>query len=280
MNVAAGLLLAVASAAALNWGFFVQHGAARTLPRLSLAHPLRSSLTLFADLRWLVGYLVGWVGWGLYIAALHFAPLSIVQGVSAGGLGLLALLVHVGADASLSHKELAAALASIAGLAMLGASLVANVPSSRHVGWQGVAVTVAAVLGAGFALLGLLWRLGAAAFALGAMSGLAYAAGDVATKGALGGSGLAFIPVLLACHLLGFIAIQLAFQRGGALSTAGASTLLTNAVPIVAGIALFREHVPSGAPGALRVAGFLLVLFAAVLLARTDEEPGVQLRTS
>ena len=65
-----------------------------------------------------------------------------------------------------------------------------------------------------------------------------------------------------------FVALQLGFQRGYRLATASTSTLLTNALPIAAGLALFHEHLPPGPLGALRVAAFVCVVAAAALLAR------------
>src|SRR5207253_10145295 len=45
---------------------------------------------------------------------------------------------------------------------------------------------------------------------LGAAAGVLYAAGDVGTKAAVAGGGrLAFVPVLLVCHGLAFVALQL-----------------------------------------------------------------------
>jgi hypothetical protein len=88
-----GVALALASAAALNWGYFAQHGAAEAMPPLALRRPLRSLRLLFGSPRWLGGFVVGIGGWGLYVAALRVASLSIVQAASAGGIGLLALLV-------------------------------------------------------------------------------------------------------------------------------------------------------------------------------------------
>jgi hypothetical protein len=99
-----------------------------------------------------------------------------------------------------------------------------------------------------------------------------YAAGDVATKAAVfGGAWLAVVPVILAAHGLAFVALQLGFQRGDALETAGAASVLTNALPIAAGLALFGEHLPGGALGGLRVAGFVLVIAAAAVLTRRRE---------
>src|SRR5204863_1429731 len=106
---------------------------------------------------------------------------------------------------------------------------------------------------------------------LGAAAGILYAAGDVGTKAAVhGGWRLAFVPALLACHGLAFVALQLGFQRGGALATAGVATLWTNALPIAAGSLLFAESVPPGLRGVARVAAFACVVLGAAALARPE----------
>ena len=89
---ATGLVVALASAACLNWGFLRQHGTVSQLPALSVRRPLAALGLLFANLRWLTGFVVGLAGWALYVLALRLAPLSLVQAVAAGGIGLLALL--------------------------------------------------------------------------------------------------------------------------------------------------------------------------------------------
>ena len=66
--------------------------------------------------------------------------------------------------------------------------------------------------------------------------------------------------------------LQLAFQRGTALATAGVATLFTNAVPIAAGMALFHEPLPGGIQGALRVLAFTAVVTGAALLTRSSAE--------
>jgi hypothetical protein len=75
---------------------------------------------------------------------------------------------------------------------------------------------------------------------------------------------------MLACHGLAFVALQLGFQRGGVLATAGVASLLTNAVPIVAGIAIFGEGLPPGWGGVIRVAAFVAVVVGGAGLARGD----------
>jgi len=78
------------------------------------------------------------------------------------------------------------------------------------------------------------------------------------------------VAAMLLCHGLAFVALQLGFQRGGALATAGVATLLTNALPIAAGTVVLGEPVPSGAYGAVRIVAFAAVTIGAILLARPE----------
>jgi hypothetical protein len=269
-ELAAGLVLALASAAALNWGFFVQHGAASALPPLSVRRPVASLRLLFSNLRWLGGFAAGLAGWALYVGALALAPLSLVQAASAGGIGLLALLVERTTTTTLTRLDRTGVGAAVAGLVLLGISLAGHTEPGRRGSSGEVALWIAcSIAAAGLATL----RLpGGAGF--GVAAGLLYAAGDVATKAAVGGgAAVAFVAAVLTCHGLAFVALQLGFQRGGALATAGVSTLLTNALPILAGTLLFHEALPGGAFGVLRVAAFAAVVGGAALLASTDARP-------
>jgi hypothetical protein len=271
-------VLALASAGALNWGFFVQHGAASELPPLSIRRPLASLRLLFSNLRWLGGFVAGLGGWALYVTAIALAPLSLVQAASAGGIGLLALLVARATGAPLARRERAGVGTAVAGLVLLGVSLVGHSPDGRHastavvVGWVAGSLVVAAVASGRLA--------GGAGF--GVAAGVLYAAGDVATKAAVGGgAAIAFAAAVLACHGLAFVALQLGFQRGGALATAGVSTLLTNALPILAGMAVFHEGLPGGLLGVIRVLAFGCVVAGAVLLCRpggVEDSPDPALR--
>lgn len=268
--IAAGLALALGSAAALNWGFFTQHGAASALPPLSVRRPLRSLRLLFSHRRWLTGFCVGLAGWALYVGALALAPLSLVQATSAGGIGLLALLVERTTAATLSRREWTGVGVAIAGLGLLGISLAGHAATGRH----GSSVAVAAWIAGSLALAALAAPRLAAGAGFGIAAGALYAAGDVATKAAVtGGVAYAFIAAVLACHGLAFVALQLGFQRGGALATAGVSTLLTNALPILAGTVLFHEGLPGGMLGVARVVAFAGVVAGAALLATADVRP-------
>jgi hypothetical protein len=272
--LAFGLVLALGSAAAINWGYLAQHGAASSLPPLTLRHPIHSLVSLFSNLRWLVGFLAGIGGWVLYVAALALAPLSLVQAASAGGIGLLALLVHRGPGRGLQPREWHAVWVSIAGLLLLGGSLAGGSTAGRV---NSMAVVGAWILGS-LVLAGLAAGPGSALLAsgagLGVAAGVLYAAGDVGTKAVVQGHGfLLFVPAVLACHGLAFVALQLGFQRGGALATAGVATLLTNALPIGAGVVIFHESLPGGIFGVVRITAFACVVAGAALLSRPDVEP-------
>jgi hypothetical protein len=277
MKLAAGLILALLSTAALSYGFYLQHSASGKLPTLSLRHPLSSLSSLFTNWQWLAGFVTGLSGWAIYIIALRFAPLSLVQATSAGGVGLLALLVRLGGG-SLTRQDRVAVAASVGGLVLLGLSLPAGTAHAPSPSWAlPLAWTLVSMLLAGLAAVPVAAALRPGA-GLAAAAGLLYSAGDVATKAAVSGTSpvLLFAGLLLLCHGLAFVSLQLSFQRGTALATAGVSTLLTNVLPILAGLIIFAEHMPGGAAGLLRGFGFAGAVLGATLLAaagRVGEHP-------
>jgi hypothetical protein len=261
--IAAGLLLAVGSTVAINAGYALQHTAASRLPPLSVRRPLESLRSLAHARRWVIGFAGGIAGWALYVFALRLAPLSLVQAASAGGIAVLAL----GAGRLRPAERLGVGI-SVAGLLLLALSLGSHPPSGH-----GSAVAVAVWLLGSLAVAAVVARALPAGPGLGTAAGILYAAGDVATKAAVvGGARLLFVPAVLAAHGLAFVCMQLAFQRGRRLATAGLAVLWTNALPIVAGAALFGEKLPGGWQGSARLAAFVFVLVGAAALSRRTSE--------
>src|SRR5437763_739987 len=86
-QTAIALLLALASTTLTNVAYLREHDAAAALPALSLRRPLHSAEALLTDRSWLVGFALESGGFALYVAALALAPLTLVQSVSAGGIG-------------------------------------------------------------------------------------------------------------------------------------------------------------------------------------------------
>jgi len=135
----------------------------------------------------------------------------------------------------LTERERAAVGLAVAGLLLLAASLAGAAAPTHHGASSSVSLWIAASLVVAALAAGPGARVLAGGAGLGIAAGVLYGAGDVGTKAALpGGARLIFVPVLLACHGLAFVFLQLGFQRGGALATAGLASLWTNALPIAA----------------------------------------------
>jgi hypothetical protein len=271
-QIAIALLITLASALALNWGYLREHEAAGELPPLTIRRPLHTARLLLASRRWLVGFASEIAGWGLFVLALALAPLALVQAVSAGGIGILAALVTRFSLARLAPRERLGVGLSIAGLALLGVSLVGGAGAGREASWAPLILWLAVSAGAAAIAVGAGRRVLGPAAAFGVATGIVFAAGDVATKATVAGD-VVLIPVMFACYGAGTLLLQMGFQRGGALVTAGLATLLTNAIPIAAGMTIFHEPLPDGAFGVLRLLAFATVVASAVLLARQDEQP-------
>ncbi len=272
-----GLLLALISAVAFNWSWVAQHTITSQLPALSVRRPRRSLALLFSQPRWLFAFVVGLVGWVFYIVAVKLAPLSLVQAVSAGGLALLAVFAQRASGEPLLRGEWVGVGLAVVGLLFLSASLAGGSAESGGGSWLAVSAWfLVSLLVAGLAI-GPIAPLLAPGAGFGLAAGLMYAAADVGTKAAVGGgSSLLFIAPVWIFHGLAFTLIQLAFQRGRALATAGLSSFCTNALPIVGGILIFHESVPEGFLGVLRIVAFVCVVLGAAAVARRErlsEEP-------
>jgi hypothetical protein len=268
-QVLLALVLTLASACALNWGYFREHGAASALPPLSVRRPLRSARLLVGSRAWLTGFFWETVGFGFYVAALALAPLALVQSIAAGGIGVLAYVSARMRRHHLSRHETVGVVMSVIGLLALAVSLAGG--SSEGDGgatssillWLVASTALAlAVISVGRGLLG-----AAVANAIG--GGVLFSIGDISTELATqGGARIAFAIPLVLGYVLGTGLLQAGYQAGTALTVAGIATLLTNALPIAAGTIVLAEPVPDGAFGALRILAFAAVSVGAVLLAR------------
>jgi drug/metabolite transporter (DMT)-like permease len=267
--MALAILLTIVSAIAVNWAYVREHDVAAALPELSLRRPLGSARMLLGDRAWVTAFAIETIGFLAFVAAVALAPLALVTALAAGGIAVLAFLTSRMAGVKLERRELFGVIAAVAGLALLGISLSGGSDQGSKGSWLAIllwiavsALVVGAALRFGPRLIG-----GGAAYGLGA--GVLFAAGDVTTETVThGGARFAFLPALFAAYGLGTGVLQLGFQRGGALTTAGTATLLTNALPIVAGSTLYAENIPTGALGVVRALAFGLVVVGGVLLAR------------
>ena len=265
----AGLVLAFASAVVINLAYLREHDAAANLPVLSMRRPVQSARLLLADRSWLLGFAMESGGFLLYVAALALAPLSLVQSIAAGGIGVLAFASARMARRRLTRAEVVGVLLSVLGLFALALSLVGGKAEEGggQIGpillWLGVTAFIAIVL----VVVGR--RHWGAAVANGVAGGLFFSIGDIATKVATqGGLRVIFAVLLLVGYGMGTALLQIGYQAGGALTVAGLATLATNALPIAAGTVILAEPLPGGALGVVRALAFAAVVTGAVLLAR------------
>ena len=272
LRTALALVLALASTVLVNLSYVREHRAVGAMAPLSLRRPIRSLGLLIADRDWLSAFAMESTGFGLYVAALALADLALVQSVAAGGVGVLAVAAARIAGRPLSGRERAGAALAMIGLLALAISLSGPHPAAAH----GSTVAILAWLGASALAAGLVValcarRLGTAAVN-GIAAGLLFSAGDLSTKLVTqGGPRLLFAVPMFAGYLLGSSLLQIGYQRGAALSTAGIATLITNALPIIAGSVLLAEPIPAGALGVLRVLAFATAVAGAAVLARPHE---------
>jgi len=287
MQIAFALLITLVSACLLNVGYLLEHSVASQAPPLSLRRPIASVRSLVGNRRWLLGFTSEGAGWLLYVVALSLAPLSLVQATAAGGIGILAIMVSRFTRVPLSGRERMGALLSVVGLALLGVSLLGGHDEGSPSGYVWISVWLIASAIAAAVLIALSRLIGGGP-AWGLAVGILFAAGDVSTKMAVSGGAadVAFLACLIVFYAVGTALLQAGFQRGGALTIAGLATLLTNALPIAAGMLVFNEPFPGGWVAALRILAFAAVIGGAVLLStrtkaaqhrqtRAEPEPAV-----
>lgn len=268
-----GLTLAFVSALVTNTAYSLEHDAAAALPPLSPRRPFRSAQLLLRDRSWLRGFGTESAGWLMYVAALRLAPLSLVQAVTASGVGVLAFATARGHPSRLARREQVAVILALAGLALLALSLTGTTASDRHPPVAGIVVWMAAC-GGGAALLVVVQVRWVRAASLGLAAGLLFADGDMSAKlVGYGGAWLVALVTLVVAYGAGTSLLQSAYQQGDVLTAAGMATMVTNAVPIAAGFVLFHETLPRGTPAALQIAAFACLVASAVALGH-QQPPG------
>src|SRR3954469_14260814 len=206
IGVQVGLVLALATAFASVLGFLLKHRGAIESPDVDWRRPLRSSLALFRSRTYAIGMAVAMLSWGLHVAALSLAPISLVQTVIAGGLVLLTVLANSFFGQEVTQREWVGVGMTAVGLAFLAAT-VGNTGDSAHadfdpatlatyVGLLTLAGTAAAVVG---------WQTATGASLVAASAGLLWGASDTSIKalsGTLDDRGIAVLIHPLAATIL------------------------------------------------------------------------------
>jgi hypothetical protein len=271
-SVTLGLLLALLTAFGSVAGFLYKFRGARRAPDVDLRRPVRSSIALFRSPLYSLGILIALGGWGLHVAALSLAPISLVQSVIAGGLVLLTFVAERLFGIPVTRREWIGVALMAAGLAFLAATLHGDA-NSAHSRYDPTTLAIyVGVLGvSGLVLAALRPRSG---MVLAVSAGLLWAASDTSIKALsshLGklGIGVLIHPlafVILIASLVGLVISARSLQLGDAVPVIALTSAAANLTTIAAGPIAFSEHLPSGGFAlVVRLLAFALVIAAASL---------------
>src|ERR687886_2019865 len=123
MTLQIGIVLAFLCAVFSNLGFFFKHRGACACARVEVRHPLRSAKALWTSKWFAIGMIVGGGGWALHVAAISFAPLSVVQVVLSGGVVLIAVMADRMFGFSVGRRQWWGLALTAVGLIMLGITM-------------------------------------------------------------------------------------------------------------------------------------------------------------
>jgi drug/metabolite transporter (DMT)-like permease len=277
MTVHVGIFLALLCALATNLGFLYKHRGACAAADVDWLHPLRSGASLFRSRWFALGMLVAVGAWGLHVAAMAMAPLSIVQAVISGGLVFLTVLAERFFGFSVGRRQWLGVGLTATGLCLLAVTLPGT--SGVHSSYSTAAMIAfeAGLLAIG-TLLVMSHKFGARhehhGVLLGIASGVLFGVSDVAIKaltGEMGLHGMAGLlsPWLLTCVLasvIAFFASARGLQKGEAVPVITLTAAAANVSAIAGGIIVFGDPLASDPLGlVLQSAAFLMVIVAAAL---------------
>jgi hypothetical protein len=271
LSVQLGLLLALGTAFGSVAGFLYKFRGARAAPAVELKRPVRSTIVLFRSPIYSLGIAIAFGSWGLHVAALALAPISLVQSVIAGGLVLLTVVADRLFGIDVTRREWVGVALTAAGLAFLAATLEGGARSAHshydpgtlpwYIGGVGAAGMIAA-----------LWSRRATVLAVAA--GLLWASSDTSIKALSShlhtlGIGVLIHPlafVILIASLIGLLVSARSLQLGDAVPVIALTSAAANLTTIAAGPIVFGEPLPSGNLAlVVRMAAFALVIVASAL---------------
>jgi drug/metabolite transporter (DMT)-like permease len=277
MTTQIGLLLALGCAFVTNLAFLWKQRGAVAAPEITMRRPLASAAGLFRSKWWTIGFGVAIAAWGLHVAALALAPLSLVQAVISGGLVFLAVLADRFFGFSLGRREWCGVALTAAGLAFLGLTIESSASGSH----SGYSISGMVAFEGGMIILGSLLVLShrvervrhRRGVLLGAAAGILFGVSDVAIKalaGTVPSDLMAIVSpwtlVAAAASIGAFYASARGLQIGEGISVIALTSVAANASAILGGILVFGEPLGSDALAIVtRSAAFLMVIAAAAL---------------
>lgn len=282
-GVQVGVGLALLAALMTNLSSLFKHRGAQSCEPVSLRHPLRTAKA-FARSPWFAaGFGVAAIAWGIHVAALAMAPISLVQAVLAAGAVTLAVMAQKIFGHPIARRQWIGLALGSTGLALL----VLTVPQldqshssfspGAMIAFEGGLIALAG----GLALSHRAGRLSHhGGVLLAASAGVLFALAGIAIKGLTGGGETLPLFVTLLCLILlaGFLAqfaTAASLQRGEAVAVIGLTGLIANAAQIAGGVLVFGDPLsPDPAGVVLQALAFCAVCGSVLLLPAAIEGGG------
>ena len=288
MTLDLGILLALACAFVANLGFFYKYRGANSVPKVQALHPIRSAIRLYSSKWFCLGMLTATASWGLHVAALALAPMSVVQVALAAGVVFIAVMAERLFGFEVGKRQWIGLSLTAAGLVLLGVTLPAMHGAHSHFSNVGMISFEAGL----FFLGGLLImgpRMGGPVehhgVMLAAAAGILFGVSDTAIKALTGitGSGgfvglvtSPWLAVAVAASIVAFYASARGLQDGDAVPVIAVTGTAANIAGIAGGIIVFGDPMAGSALGVtLQALAFVLVIVASAMMPAPVRAAGV-----
>lgn len=272
MKAVLAIAIAFAASFCTNYSTYMQKVAVDALPQINWRFSWTVAKTFFTNRPWISAMALDALGTALFMVALIFAPVSIVEPILTAGIALLAYLAIKKLGEQPSRSDWIAIGMTVLGVVFLAVSLAEGMPQGKQYDGFLLAVVTLAIAAGAFAIPMILQRAprGDLAAGLGISGGLIIGLAGVYSRllmGNFGGRWYLWLPACIAAYPSGFAVFQAGLQRGKAVVVAPLYNGLVVCVPIVMGsVALYEKLPASVALGILRIAAFALIVLGAVFL--------------
>ena len=275
MTLNLGILLALACAVATQLGFLYKHKGANAAPRVCMRHPLRTVRELFSSKWFAVGMAVATGAWFFHVAALAFAPLSVVQAVLSTGVVILAVLAERLFGFQVGARQWLGVAMTALGLVLLVITLPGSSGAHSSYSLAGMLAFEGGMLAIGMLLIAGP-RVGAPdhhhKIILGGAADVLFGVSNVAIKALTGLGGplevllSPWLGVTILASVIAFYASARGLQDGEAVPVIAATSTAANVSCILGGIVVFGDPMPSDTLGiAVQAVAFMLVIVAALV---------------
>jgi hypothetical protein len=288
MTLAIGILLALVCAFVANLGFFCKYRGANAAASVQVRHPLRSARALFASKWFTIGMIIATGSWGLHVAALALAPMSVIQVALAAGIVFIAVMADRMFGFEVGRRQWIGLCLTGAGLVMLGMTLPAMHGAHSQFSQAAMISFEAGLFGLG-GLLIMGPRMGGPVehhgVMLGAASGILFGVSDTAIKALTGITGAhgplalllsPWLAVAVLASIVAFYASARGLQDGDAVPVIAVTGTVANIAGIAGGIVVFGDPMAGSTMGVIvESLAFVLVIVACALMPAPIRAAGV-----